>query len=279
MIDRSRFGLNRIICPSLDIKEFFQLTNELEFDYVELRNDLPGRGMLDSYSTQEISLLTQQYNIQICSINALQKFNFLEEIERIKKELTPLLDLAKEICCRAIVLCPMNEKNDQRSPEKQYQDTVYILKALIPFFKNYGILGYIEPLGFTTSSLSSLITVMKVIKEVGYEGYRIVYDTFHHSIGPDDLDSLNKRYDIQLTGLVHISSVTKDIPQHLQRDEYRNINFARDRLNCKGQIDFLLKKGYQGIISFEPFAREVQRLNKEELKIQINKAIEYLNLE
>lgn len=279
MIDRSRFGLNRIICPSLDIKEFFQLTNELGLDYVELRTDLPGKGMLDSYSTQEISLLTQQYNIQICSINALQKFNYLEEIESIKKEVNSLLTLAKEICCHAIVLCPMNEKNDYRNPEKQYQDTVYILKELVSFFKDYGILAYLEPLGFATSSLSSLITAMKVIKEVGYEGYRIVYDTFHHSIGPDDLDILNKRYDIQLTGLVHVSAVTKDIPRHLYGDKYRNINFARDRLNCKEQIDFLVKKGYQGIISFEPFAREVQRLNKEELKMQINQAIDYLNLE
>ena len=59
MIDRSRFGLNRIICPSLGIKEFFQLANDLRLNWVELRNDLPGKGIIDSYSTQEIKSLSQ----------------------------------------------------------------------------------------------------------------------------------------------------------------------------------------------------------------------------
>ncbi len=277
MIDRCRFGLNRIMCPSLDIKEFFQLANELELKSVELRNDLPDMGIIDSCSTQEISSLIQQYSIQICSINALQKFNYLEEIDRIKKELSYLLDLAKEICCRAIVLCPMNEKNDQRSPEKQYQDTIYILKALIPFFKNYSILGYIEPLGFTTSSLSSVLTAMKVIKEVGYEGYKIVYDTFHHAIGPDDLKVLAREYDIKFTGLMHISSITAELPLDQYRDEHRNMDFSRDRMNNKEQIDFFVNRGYQGVVSFEPFAKEIEKLDKKQLKDKINQAIDYLN--
>lgn len=277
MIDRSRFGLNRIISPYLDLAEFFQLTKDLGFRGVELRNDLSGNDILDSYTPREIRKLAQRHHVEICSINALQQFNCLERVNKIKQELHFLLSLAKDTNCLAIVLCPYTERGSLVDPKKLFQETTYILKDLRPLFEEAKIMGYIEPLGFTSSSLPSVVLAMEAIREVGYEGYKIVYDTFHHSLGPDNLDTLEMRYDIQLTGLVHLSSVTEDVPRNLYRDEYRNIDFAKDRLNSKEQIDFLLKKGYQGMIFFEPFAEEVQRLNKEELKRQINQAIDFLN--
>lgn len=277
MIDRCRFGLNRIICPSLDIKDFFQLANDLELNSVELRNDLPGKKIIDHYSIQEINDMAKRFHIQISSINALQQFNRIEEIDRIIEELNQLIILAKEIHCRAIVMCPLNESNDLRTPEEQYQETVHALREFIPLFKNNKIMGYIEPLGFATSSLSSVLTAMKTIQEIGYQGYKIVHDTFHHALGPDHLKMLDREYDIQSTGLIHISSVIQDIPSQKYRDEHRNMDFAHDRLNSKEQIDFFIKRGYQGIISFEPFAAEVQQLSGRELKEQINQAIDYLN--
>lgn len=276
MIDRFRFGLNRIICPSLDIEEFFQLANELELQWLELRNDLPGKEIIDSFSPQETRYLAQHYNVQICSINALQKFNVLEEIDRIKEELSFLLNSAREINCKAIIMCPLNEGNNLRSPEKEYQETVHVLRELMPLFKDNSILGYIEPLGFSTSSLSSVLNAMKAIKEVGYEGYKIVHDSFHHSIGPDHLKILAGEYDIQYTGLMHISAVTADIPPEQYRDEHRHMDFSGDRLNSKEQIDFFIQHGYQGIISFEPFASKVQALDKEGLKKLVNQSIDYL---
>ena len=278
MIDRSRFGLNRIMCPTLDMEEFFQLTNELGLNWVELRNDINGGKIIDFYSIQEIRNLAKQYNIQICSINALQRFNNLQEIDKIKEELNYLLTLAKNIYCQAIVLCPMNEENDHRCPEEQYHETIYILKELINVFEDFGIMGYIEPLGFTTSSLSSVVSAMKVMKEVGYKGYKIVYDTFHHTIGPDDLNLLAREYDIQFTGLMHLSSITTEIPLNQYRDEHRNMDFSRDRINNKEQVDFFVNRGYQGVISFEPFTEEIQKLDKKQLKAKVNQAIDYLNL-
>jgi len=279
MIDRFRFGLNRIMCPTLDMEEFFQLTNELGLNWVELRNDINGGNIIGSYSIQEIRDLAKQYHIQICSINALQRFNNLEEIDKTKEELNSLLTLAKNINCQAIVLCPMNEEDDHRCPEEQVHETIYILKELINVFEDFGIMGYIEPLGFNSSSLSSVITAMKIMKEVGYKGYKIVYDTFHHAIGPDGLNLLAREYDIQFTGLMHISSITAEIPIDQYQDKYRNMDFSRDRMNNKEQIEFLVNRGYQGIISFEPFAEEIQKLDKKQLKAKINQAIDYLNLE
>ena len=280
MVERSRFGLNRVICPALDIEDFFQLANDLGLQYVELRNDLPEKKIIDDYSVQEIRSLARRYNVKICSINALQEFNYLVNIDKAKKELKDLVSLAQDIDCQAIVMCPFNRvdiSEQNRNLETYYQDTVLSLKELLLLFQNSGLLGYMEPLGFATSSLRSILSAMKLIKETGYKGYKIVYDTFHHFLGTDDLDILSKQYDMECTGLMHISAVTAVISPEKFRDEHRNMDFKSDMLNNKEQVDFFVKEGYEGIISFEPFAQEVQGLSVRELKEVIDKAIEYFN--
>ena len=47
MLDISRFALNRIIYPTLDLDGFFKFSTELGINKVELRNDLPGGKILD----------------------------------------------------------------------------------------------------------------------------------------------------------------------------------------------------------------------------------------
>ena len=278
MVERSRFGLNRIICPTLDIKDFFQLANDLELQYVELRNDLPEKNIIDDYSVQEIRSLIRRYNVKICSINALQEFNYLAKIDKTKKELKDLVSLAREIDCQAIIMCPFNKvdiSQQNQNLETYYQETILALKELLPLFQNNGLMGYIEPLGFATSSLRSTLSTMKLIKETGYEVYKIVHDTFHHFLGTDYLKLLGMQYDMECTGLMHISAVTTDISPEKYRDEHRNMDFKRDKLNNKEQVDLFVKEGYEGIISFEPFAKEVQRLKVRESKELIDKAIEY----
>jgi 2-keto-myo-inositol isomerase len=276
MFNRSNFGLNRIICPSYNIEDFFLLANELKLNYIELRNDLPGKGMTDSLSANEIKKLAKQNNLQICSINALQRFNNPEELRIIKDELIHLSEVAKAINCPAIILCPANSNSDFRSKKEQYQDTVIMLKELASIFTEYNIMGFIEPLGFKSSSLSSVITAMGAIREVGYEGYKIVFDTFHHAIGPDNLEKLRNEYDMNLTGIIHLSAVTVDLSTEEYKDEHRNIDFINDKLKSKKQLEYFANNDYNGIISFEPFARDLQELNKGELKNRINMAIKNL---
>jgi 2-keto-myo-inositol isomerase len=111
---------------------------------------------------------------------------------------------------------------------------------------------------------------------VGYEGYKIVFDTFHHAIGPDNLEKFSDEYDVKLTGIIHISAVTADLSPEEYRDEHRNIDFLNDKMKSKEQIEYFVKRGYDSIISFEPFSRDLQELDKEELKNRINMAIKHL---
>jgi 2-keto-myo-inositol isomerase len=248
----------------------------LGFSYIELRNDLPGKEVIDSLSEREVNNFAKEYHLQICSINALQRFNNPEELKKIKDDLLYILNMAKGINCPAVVMCPTNIANDYRSSKEKFRDTVKMLKELAPVFDIYNIMGYIEPLGFKSSSLSSVITAMEAIREVGYEGYKIVFDTFHHAIGPDNLEKLRNEYDISLTGILHISAVTADLSTEDYRDEHRNIDFLNDEMKSKEQVEYFIKNGYDGIVSFEPFASDLQDLDKEELKKKINIAIKYL---
>jgi len=181
------------------------------------------------------------------------------------------------IGCKAIVLCPNNDINDKRGSEETFEETVKSLKSFGPLFQDSGMQGYLEPLGFEECSLRSIITAMKAIQESGYPVYKTVHDTFHHHIGPDTFDTIENDYDISYTGLVHISGVECNIPIEKYRDNHRVLVTEEDRLQSKKQIELLLKLGYAGNISFEPFSQKVQKMEIEKIKSAINHSIEYIS--
>ncbi|MCG2821676.1 MAG: TIM barrel protein, partial [Candidatus Atribacteria bacterium] len=144
-------------------------------------------------------------------------------------------------------------------------------------FKDSGMQGYLEPLGFEECSLRSIVTAMRAIQESGYPVYKIVQDTFHHHIGPDTFDTIENDYDISYTGLVHISGVECNLPVGEYRDNHRILVSEQDKLQTKEQIALLLKLGYAGNISFEPFSQKVQEMEIEKIKSAIDHSIEYIS--
>ena len=276
MITRSRISLNRILSPGVSLEEFFKLCSELGLHKVELRNDLSGTGIIDSYSPKQIKGLSEKYDIKVLTINALQKFNLAAVFQEVLKELKELIDLAVTIDCEAIVLVPNNDVNDKRGSEVIIRETVAALKAFGPLFEDHDILGYIEPLGFTECSLRSKVTAMQAIQESGCNNYKIVHDTFHHHLGPDTGATLENDYDISGTGLIHVSGVESDIPANNYKDDHRILITEEDKLKNIEQLKLLLKLGYKGDISFEPFAKEVQTMDIEALKAAISQSIEFI---
>ncbi len=273
MIDRSHISLNRILFPAASLEEFFRFTSELGLNKIELRNDLPGKGIIDDYSPEQVKRLSEKYGITICTINALQKFNLGRILPDVLAELRELISLAVAIDCEAIVLVPNNEVNDARGPGVMMRETIAALKAFGPLFKENNLFGYVEPLGFEECSLRSKTDAMKAIQESGCGNYKIVHDTFHHHLGPDTRDTLKNAYDVAYTGLVHVSGVEHDIPAGEYRDNHRVLITARDKLKNLQQIEQLIALGYTGDISFEPFAGEVQLMQTEVLKSQIDESI------
>lgn len=276
MIDLTRFALNRILCPGLELEEFFRLTADLQLGKVELRNDLPGGRILDELPPEGVVDLCNQYGIQIITINALQKFNVASLRSQLIDELRELIRVARSIRCPALVLCPNNDVTDSRAANQIRTDTVAALKAFAPIFTDSGITGLVEPLGFRESSLDSVTAAMEMIEESGHLNYRIVHDTFHHRLGPDTEEILELKYDIAYTGLVHVSGVESEMPPEQYRDGERGLVGAADKLDSRGQIELLLRLGYSKDISYEPFSEKVQHLSVNELKRDLGASLRYL---
>ena len=276
MIKRSRIGLNRIIYPKLKLEDFFKFAKDLDLNKIELRDDLPGGKIIDSYTPGQLKELSKKYKVEILTINALQKFNSGAILPETIKELKKLINLSLSIGCKAIVLCPENDVNNKRNSEEIFEETVKALKSFAPLFQDSGMQGYLEPLGFEECSLRSIVTAMKAIQESGFPVYKIVHDTFHHHIGHDTFDTIENDYDISYTGLVHISGVECSIPVEEYRDNHRVLVTAQDRLQTKEQIELLLKLGYVGNISFEPFSKKVQEMEIKKIKSAINHSIKYI---
>ena len=276
MIEPGRFALNRITIPSLGLEDFFRFSADLGLAKVELRNDLNGRDVIDGLSPAKASALADRHGVRIITINALQKFNLKAVRAKATDELEKLLDLAAAIRCPAIVLCPNNDPADARDPVTRVSETVDALKAFGPLFMKRGILGFMEPLGFAESSLSSLLVAMDAARSSGFTCYRTVYDTFHHYLGPDTEKEIGSLYDVSRTGLVHVSGVESGIPKEKYRDEHRVLSTAEDRTGSREQIQRLVALGYTGDIAFEPFASTVQSMPSRELAAAVRRSMDYL---
>jgi 2-keto-myo-inositol isomerase len=276
MIDRKRFAVNRITAPGLPLAAFYDLVASVGLSRVELRNDIGGKDPIDGMKPREALALAKARGIQVETINALQKFNLGSARTRASGELDALLELAAGIGCRAIVLCPNNDSADSRSQAQRAAETVEALAAFGPRFVKAGLLGYVEPLGFGISSLASLVVASECIRKSGFACYRIVHDTFHHHIGPEDLNILGAAYDIAHTGLVHISGVESDIPLDAYRDEHRVLVGPADRMKNREQIRRIDELGFRGCYSFEPFSPAVQKLGAAELGAALTKSLDFI---
>ncbi len=277
MIDRKRFALNRIAAPALRLEEFYRLAADAGMARVELRNDLPGARVIDGLKPAQAVQAAERCGVEVITINALQKFNVRALRARVMAELEELLDLAAAIRCPALVLCPNNDARDGRRAEERMAETVDALQAFGPLFTQRDLLGYVEPLGFAISSLASVVTAADAIRRSGHPCYRVLFDTFHHDLGPDSEATIGSAYPVSLTGLIHVSGVEDAIPKAQYLDAHRLLPSAADRTGAREQVIRHLRLGYAGDISFEPFSPAVQRLAPAELVSALRASVAWLS--
>jgi 2-keto-myo-inositol isomerase len=276
MIEKKRFALNRIACPSLRLEDFFKFTADLGLSKVEIRNDLPGGAVVDGMPAAQAAELAQRHGISILSINALQKFNLKSVQSKSQADLEKMLELAAALRCTAIVMCPNNDTKDHRDARSKVEETVDALKVFGPAFTKAGIQGWVEPLGFSESSLASIVVAGEAIKRSGFTCYRILYDTFHHYLGPDSEKDIDGAFASTQAGLIHVSGVEASIPKESFRDSHRVLLSPADVMGSREQIARMVTLGYTGDISFEPFSADVQKMNRDALAAALTESIEYL---
>lgn len=242
-----RFALNHIIAPRLGPDAFFALAGELGIGAVEIRNDIAGNAILDGTRASTIRRLAEAAGVRILSINALQRFDDWRAPRPI--EAITIADYAQACGAEAVVLVPCN---DGSRPDRLFP----ALEGLRPILDARGLVGLVEPLGFATCSLRLKSAAADAIGAIGgHATFRLVHDTFHHHLAGEA--ALFPRQ----TGLVHVSGVDDPaLPVAMMRDGHRGLVTEDDRLGNVAQVQALLAGGYDGFLSFEPFAEEVQSL-------------------
>jgi len=156
---------------------------------------------------------------------------------------------------KALILVPTNDGTGRGDGERQ-ANLRAALTALKPILEANGITGLVEPLGFEACSLRSKREAVEGIKAIGGDKtFKVTHDTFHHHLAgePDIFPAM--------TGLIHISGVEdKTLKVTEMRDAHRVLVGPNDLLGNIEQIRALIAGGYQGPVSFEPFAEELRRL-------------------
>ena len=251
---RPSFALNHMTAPQLGLGDFFALTQSLGLSGVEIRNDIASNAILDGTSPASVKALAAQHDVNIISINALQKFNHWSTQRAAEAE--NLADYAAACGSLALVLVAANDGTGME-PEIRVKNAAEALAHLAPILRGRGLVGFVECLGFEICSLRSKREATEAIDAVnGRDVFRLTHDTFHHHLaGETDLFP-------ELTGLVHISGVDDPaVSVGDMRDNHRVLVGPKDRLGNLEQIAALYAAGYTGPLSFEPFADELRTLS------------------
>ena len=250
-IDIGRYAINRCIAPGLTFTEFLKLARGAGISKIELRNDLAANHPIDGLDVSEAARLIEDHEVEIISINAVQRFNLPSARREALTEIDRLLEISAGIRCPSIVLCPNCEPSNSRTRAQCFEDTVEALNAYGPKFTATGTFAYLEPLGYGYSSMPGLREAVEAIRSTQFSCYKVLIDTFHHYVGPEGDDVFGEV--LAMTGLVHVSGVTAGDARKPLRDAQRSLGDASDVIGTREQVQKLLSLGYGGDISFEPY--------------------------
>jgi 2-keto-myo-inositol isomerase len=263
-----QFSLNRMSAPRISLHEFMALCRRLDVGAIEIRNDLRGVEIEDGTRAADVKAAAAENGLTILSINALQRFDLFDATRA--SEALALAQYAAACSAQALVLCPTNSRQDERTPAERHANLTHALKYLQPILDDHGLVGLIEPLGFEECALRRKSDAVKAIYDAaGEHRFRLVHDTFHHHLSGENI------FYPDLTGLVHVSGVEdRELAVERMRDGHRVLVGSNDRLDNIGQLDMLFARGYRGYVSFEPFADVIAQAP--DIATRLRESIDYL---
>ena len=249
-----KFGFNHMVSPSLTPDELVDAAVKLGAVAIELRNDVGENSLKDVETARRVGAKASDAGLEVRSINALYPFNVWNE-ERARQTET-LAKLAAACGATGLVMCPLNEGRMLEDTPEKAAGLRAALSGIRPILEDYGLKGFVEPLGFPISSLRLKREALVAIDDIGgADVFTLVHDTFHHR-GAGELQIFADR-----TGLVHISGLEDPgISFTDMLDGHRVLVGPKDRLGNVEQLRQLYADGYDGVVSFEPFAKEVHGL-------------------
>ena len=256
-------AINHMTCPSMRYDDFMAMAKRLGCVGVHYRNDL-GRPLFEGDNNSSVNGLAQGSRMRITGLAQLERFN--EWNAEREAQAKALIQTAVEIGAEGIGLIPVNDGSGAADGERQ-TNLKFALAQLKPMLDHARIKGFIEPLGFVQCSLRHKSEAVEAIKAVEGEGtFYLVHDTFHHFLANEC--ATGAPIFPEYTGIIEISGVIDPTlaPSDMQ-DGHRILVDDRDLIGNVDQIKELMKAGYTGPVSFEPFAKEVHDLANPEEEI------------
>jgi 2-keto-myo-inositol isomerase len=258
MSNKINFSINRISAPRSSFNDYLAMCQRLGVSTIEIRNDLTGTEISDGTAPALLKAAAEQAGITIRSINALYPFDVFDA--ELAKKARDLAAYARDCGAQALVMCPLNSRDDKRNESERRRGLVQALKNLRVILDDHDIEGLVEPLGFEECSLRRKSDAVEAIyAAAGEKHFKLVHDTFHHHLAGEDI------FFPDLTGLVHVSGVeSTKLEVNQMRDGHRVLVGEADRLGNITQLRELLDRGYTGAVSFEPFAVEIMEASNSE---------------
>ncbi len=245
-------ALNHITVARLGYVELLDLAARLGCVGVEVRNDL-GRPLFDGAPAADAGAMARDRGLRIVGLSQVYPFNSWDADRAAA--VRALIDTARAAGAETISLIPRNDGTALGNGERQGNLRI-ALKAILPMLQEAGMVALVEPLGFLRSSLRSKTELVETIAAIGgTQQFRIVHDTFHHTLAGG-----GAIYPAQ-TGILHVSGVSDPAPRvDEMEDAHRVLVDASDRLGTAAQVAAMLAAGYDGPVSCECFSPVTQAL-------------------
>ena len=249
--NKLKFAVNHRSCPQLSPLELIDLAVELGISAIELRTDIKENSITDMAIAKSVAKYALKKNIKILTINALYPFNIWNK--ELEDQAEKLADLCQAASARGLVCCPLVSDTTKFTEDEQIQKATEALKKISPILKSRGLVGHVEALGFSKSSLRKKKLALEAIDSLGMNNvFDLLHDNFHHAAANET------EYHAKRTGFVHIYSVfDQSLDMEDLQDSHRFFVQDKDITFCIQQIQELIKRGYNGYFSLEPFADEI----------------------
>jgi 2-keto-myo-inositol isomerase len=260
-------ALNQATVPGLSYREFLDLARRLDCVGLEPRNDLP-RPLFDGLEPADAGRMARDKGLRLVGLSQIYPFNDWSD-ERAR-QVASLIALAVAAGAEAISLIPRVDGKGAADGERQ-ANLHAVLGQILPMLRGTDVIGLVEPIGFTASSLKDKAELVQVIDALDARDHiKLVHDTFQHAIAgggeifPDH------------TGMVHISGISDpNAAMDESLDAHRILVDENDRVGNVEQIATLLNGGYEGPFSFECTAPRIH--HSPEVETEIRRSFEFIS--
>lgn len=211
---------------------------------------------------EELRAVFERCGVKPVCLNSIESISF-----NGKRGMRVLTEMSEYLfyCCRAVgceCVEVIGSFKVEGTEEEIHTETVRALRQLSDAAKPYGIKLALEYMGVPASSVKTFKQALAIVNEVDRENVGILLDTWHHYAGGGEVDDILMADQGQIF-MVH----TSDCPSHTPFEALRAESFmpGDGAVDISGMLSNLKKVGYDGAVSVEVMAPEIQAMPVEQL--------------